>query len=263
MVTSIVPGWGFGWSNVFADEFSKDFFSWLGHYCRQYIHRSNIAKVLMATWECHGIILHPFGKGSIQRRFGEIEGSISQSEMFEEAASTVNSNWGICAKKCNTYRSKWTTRNTLDPSIHQGIFHFLRGQSLLKSDFELEALVAMDCVLQSLQNMNWSSEDGDPRRNRRDLCNLLGFGLTAQDISEETYYIRNQFGAHAGGWRWWDNVEFLEEGISEKTTRLCNRALRKAADIEPLHRRIEPKPASWADWLEENFDAIWSAVWFR
>ena len=263
VVTSIVPGWSYGWRNVFGDQYSEDFFSWLGHLCRQYVHRSNICKVLMAAWERHGIILHPFGAGLIHRRYSDLNKSGSQSEIFSAATSAINSTWGTCSKKSNIYRSQWSNRNTLDPSIHQGIFHFLRGQSLLKADFELEALAAMDCVFQSLQYMDWSWANGNPKRNRRDLCKALGFGLASQDISEDVYFLRNQFAVHAGGWRWWDNGEYFEGGISEKATRISSRALRKAADIEPLHRRIDPRPPNWADWLEENFDVVWSAVWFR
>ena len=85
VVTSIVPGWGFGRCNVFKDEMSEDFFSWLGDFCRQYIHRSNICKVLMAAWERDGLVLHPFGSGSISKRYsGEERGKSPSGQLGSE-----------------------------------------------------------------------------------------------------------------------------------------------------------------------------------
>ena len=144
VVTSVVPGWGFGWRNIFDDDMSEDTFSWLGHYCRQYIHRSNICKVLMAAWERNGLILHPFGSGALIQRYAGSTSSGSTSEILNAAMRGVALNWGARLDEPAFYRSKWTARNTLDPSIHQGVSHFLRAQSLLKANFEIEALVAME-----------------------------------------------------------------------------------------------------------------------
>ena len=263
VVTSIVPGWGFGWRDVFNDEMSEDFFSWLGHYCRQYIHRSNICKVLMASWERDEVILHPFGSGGSFQRYSGSTIAGSPKEILAAAMPGVALTWGPLLAKPTFYRSRWVQRNTLDPSIHQGISHFLRAQSLLKAEFEIEALVAMDCVIQSLQNMDWSWAGGNPKRERRDLCRALGFGVASQDISEEVYFLRNQFGAHAGGWRWWDAGEYLEGDICGDASRLSSRLLRKAADIEAQHRKFNPEPENWAVWLEDSFDGIWNAVWFK
>jgi len=263
VVTSVVPGWGFGWRDVFNDEMSEDFFSWLGHYCRQYIHRSNICKVLMASWERDGIILHPFGSGGSFQRYSGSTRSGSSTEILAAAMSGVALNWGPLLANPTFYRSRWATRNTLDPSIHQGVAHFLRAQSLLKSDFEIEALVALDCVIQSLQNLDWTWASGNPRRERRDLCRALGFGVASQDVSEEVYFLRNQFGAHAGGWRWWDAGEYLEGDICDRASKLSSRLLRKAADIEVQYRKFNPEPENWAVWLEDSFDGIWNAVWFK
>ena len=175
----------------------------------------------------------------------------------------VSHNWGPLLVDPTVYRSRWARRNTLDPSIHQGISHFLRAQSLLKAEFEIEALVAMDCVIQSLQNMDWSWANGNPKRERRDLCRALGFGVASQNISEEVYFLRNQFGAHAGGWRWWDSGEYLEGDICENASKLSGRLLRKAADVEAHHRVFNPEPENWAAWLENSFVGIWNAVWFK
>ena len=263
VVTSIVPGWSFGWRDVFNEEMSEHFFLTLAHYCRQYIHRSNICKVLMASWERDGIILHPFGSGFSSQRYTDLTSVGSATNILADAMPKVILIWGPLLKNPALYRSRWVRRNTLDPSIHQGVAFFLRAQRLLESDFEIEALVALDCVIQSLQKMDWSWASGNPKHERRDLCRALGFGVASQDISDEVYFLRNQFGAHAGGWRWWDAGEYLEEDICGKATRLSNRLLRKAADIEAQHRIYNPDPENWADWLEDSFDGIWNAVWFK
>ncbi|MBB5722094.1 hypothetical protein FHS72_001718 [Loktanella ponticola] len=261
VVTTIVPGWGYGWRKVFKNEMSEDFFTWLGHFCRQYIHRAMICKVLMAAWEKDGDILHPFGFRSSSIRFDDTDGS--KAEVLVSEASKLIEECGAPQFGSKKFQSRWLQRNTLDPSVHQGISHFLRAQSLLKAGFEIEALVALDCTIQSLQNMDWSWASGNPKRSRRDLCRVLGFGVPTQDLSEEIYFLRNQFGAHAGGWRWWDTGEHLGDDVCERGARLASRVLRKAADIEPEHRTIEPNPENWAKWLEQNFDAIWTAVWFK
>jgi hypothetical protein len=40
---------------------------------------------------------------------------------------------------------------------------------------------------------------------------LLGLDQQAAEGAEQGYFLRNNFGAHAGGWRWWDQVELTEE----------------------------------------------------
>ncbi len=217
----------------------------------------------MASWERDEVILHPFGSGGSTQRYSGSTIAGSPKEILAAAMPGVALAWGPLLPKPTFYRSKWVQRNTLDLSIHQGISHFLRAQSLLKAEFKIEALVAMDCVIQSLQNMDWSWADGNPKRGRRDLCRALGFGVASQDISEEVYFLRNQFGAHAGGWRWWDAGEYLEGDICGDASRLSSRLLRKAADIEAQHRKFDPEPENWAVWLEDSFDGIWNAVWFK
>ena len=151
VVTSIVPGWNFGWRDVLEDEIAEDMLSGLGHYARQYIHRSNIAKVLMAAWERNGLVLHPFGEGLNFQRYSDFQPRITHVEMFAAAERSNAARWGCFPKALRVYRTRWSDRNTLDPAIHQAIFHFLRAQRLVAADFELEALAAYDCVLHSLQ----------------------------------------------------------------------------------------------------------------
>jgi len=263
VVRSIVPGWNFGWRAIVKDEVSYDILSWLGHYARQYIHRSNIAKVLMAAWEQEGLILHPFGEGLLIQRYSDLEPPKTNREIFARAGQSIADQWKEPAQASRPHRSSWARRNTLDPAIHQGIFHFLRAQSLVAAGFEMEALAAYDCVLHALQYLDWSWAPGNPLRSRADLCRAMGFGAPTVALAEHIYFLRNQFVAHAGGWRWWDTVDYLEGDLTAKAGAFSLRALRKAADLEPLHRRLAPEPNDWASWFEENFAQIWAATWFR
>ncbi|THV22939.1 hypothetical protein [Peteryoungia ipomoeae] len=263
VVSSIVPGWAFGWQGTLKDDVASDALGWFGHYARQYIHRSNIAKVIMAVWERNGLVLQPFGIGGAYQRYSDAWPRPSNREIFARAERSCADMWCTYSATPRDSRSKWVSRNTLDPAIHQGVFHFLRAQSLMSAEFELEALVAYDCVLHALQYLDWNWAPGNPKRNRRDLVQALGLGQNAGDLAERIYFLRNQFVAHAGGWRWWDAAEYLEDDFNADANRLVSRTLRKAADIEPQHRRIDPAPADWGLWLEENFTQIWSAVWFR
>ena len=261
--SSFVPGWGYGWSSVLTDEFVYETLSWFGHYARQYIHRSYIARVLMIAWEQQAIILHPFGSTSSYSRYGAARPTTTPKRALDAAARQIDCMWGSVSPLPPRTRSPWTHRNTLDPAIHQAIFHFLRGQSLLRADFELEALVAFDCVLQSLQAMDWSWAAGNPRRSRKDLCLALGFRDLSAELANHVYFLRNQFVAHAGGWRWWDAVEYLQDDLVTKSSNFALRALRRASDIERCHRRIDPSPLNWGDWLLANFSTLWDSVWFR
>jgi len=159
-------------------------------------------------------------------------------------------------------RSRWSRRNTLDPALHEAVFHFLRGHSLNSAGFAIEALAAFDCVLQSLQTIDWSGAVGDPRRNRADLVATLRLKPEEGSLAEHVYFLRNQYAAHAGGWRWWDAGEHVDDEFMERTSNLTVRVLRRAADVEPAVRRIDPEPDCWSQWLMESFPQVFRAIWF-
>lgn len=107
-VSSVVPVWGVGWRKIFKDEDVFNILSWFLHYARQYIHRSDVASVLMVAWETHAKVLHPFGSrvilsigetGSsrILRCSGTLSGSRSlisgQAKRREHRASCFEMNY--------------------------------------------------------------------------------------------------------------------------------------------------------------------------
>ncbi len=260
-ISTVVPGWGFGWRSIFIDEYVYNVLSWLGHYAQQYVHRSHVAKVLMIAWERDGAVLHPFGSQSFGRRYGPFLPPTPSRKALATAVEDAVTQWGK-NETAPRSRSRWMRRNTFDPAIHQAVFHFLRGQTLVSSGFDIEALVAFDCVLQSLQTIGWGVTVGDPRRNRTDLVATLGLNPNNGPLAEHVYFLRNEFAAHAGGWRWWDAGEYVGEEFMEKVSRFTLRVLQRAADTEPGARQIDPGPSSWSDWLIGSFPLLFRAIWF-
>jgi|GEM_PF-3412416 len=255
-VSTFLPGWGFGWHGVFRDKFVYDQLSWLGHYARQYVHRSHVAKVLMIAWERDGAVLHPFGSQGHSQRY---DSGILPKRALSDAFRDNVLYWGRI--EAPRIRSRWTHRNTLEPAIHQAVFHFLRGQKLISAGFGMEALVAFDCVIQSLQAMPWSLPVGDPRRTA--LVSKLGLSRSDGELAEYIYFLRNEFAAHAGGWRWWDSEDYADEAFMQNASNFTLRLLQRAADAEPTVRRIDPAPTSWSHWLVEGFPLLFLAIWFK
>jgi hypothetical protein len=261
-VSTIVPGWGFGWRPIFRDEYVYDLLSWLGHYARQYVHRSHVARALMIAWERNGAVLHPFGSQMQLQRYGVPAPPPPPRTVLSNAAKQSVIKWGEVELSPRS-RSRWTRRNTVDPAIHQAIFHFLRGQTLIASGFEIEALVAFDCVLQSLQAIEWNSPVGNPKHSRSDLVATLGLHSNDGELAKHIYFLRNQFAAHAGGWRWWDVGEYADNELMEMASNLALCVLQRAADAEPAARRVDPEPTDWGIWLLESFPLLFPAIWFQ
>lgn len=260
-VVTVVPNWAKGWRPLINDDFSYDTLTWYLHYARQYIHRSQVVKVLMIAWERDGRILHPFGHASQNQLYGPVIPAPSMKTMLDVAVEAAQNSWGSAANQTG-FSSIWLSANTLDPNIHQGIFHFLRGQSLLMAGFEIEAVVAFDCVMQCLKGFMMRSRSVTSKASRSDVGKLLGLGRRAQTLVDQAYLLRNNFGAHPGGWRWWDQGELLDE-IFPLLAEATHRALRKACAVEPHLRTIEPAPTDWARWLLVNFNTLWDVVWFN
>lgn len=259
-VSTIVPGWAKGWRGIIADDISYDQLTWFLHYARQYVHRSHVAKVLMAAWDRDGLVLHPFGPTGTSQLYGPHLPLGTPKSMLDAAARLMREQLGEPVADMRT-RSVWATANTLDPDLHQAIFHFLRGQSLTKGDFELEAAVALDCALQAIKTLLVKGGVATNRTSRQELCMLLGLGHAAAQAAFEANDLRNSVGAHAGGWRWWDSGEVTEELIPI-LTRTVRRAIGKAVAMEPQIRQIDPTPESWSNWLLIHFDILWDTVWF-
>lgn len=260
-ISTVVPGWAKGWRRSLRDDVSYENLTWFLHYARQYIHRSHVAKLLMVAWDHDRRVLHPFGSQILAQQYNTYHPAPSTKNMLDVAEISARSQWGNPDKQCPS-RSIWATANTLDPNLHQAIFHFNRAHSLLLKEFELEAIVAFDCSLQAIKTMLVHGEVVGNGATRTELCAALGLGKEDAAIATEGHFLRNKVGAHAGGWRWWDSGEFTED-LVPAMSKTVRRALGKAAKIEPSIRRIDPSPSSWSDWLLINFETIWEIVWFE
>jgi hypothetical protein len=155
--------------------------------------------------------------------------------------------------------SAWIRRNTLDPMIHQGVFRYLRAQELLSHGFGIESIVAFDCTLQSVGNFLHLRRALSAGLTRREVCEALNLPTEAADLAEYVYFLRNNFGAHAGGWRWWDHEELLEDEDLTRISSLVGIVLGAAADSEQSVRAIDPCPGDWAEWFFRNFEMLWDA----
>jgi hypothetical protein len=261
----MVPGWNFGWRHILKDEDVFDVLSWFLHYACQYVHRADVAKVLMVVWELHERVLHPFGSSANRYRYGPQIKMRSAKEALDHASVAFLKQIaeGDAQSIVPPAASGWIQRNTLDPMIHQGVFHYLRAQELRAHGFDMEAVVAFDCTLQSIGNFLQARLKSHGGLTRRRICEELSLSAEVAELAEYAYFLRNNFGAHAGGWRWWDQEELLEKDQLTGLAELAELALAAAADGEPAARLVEPCPSDWGEWLLSNFEMLWDAVWFE
>jgi hypothetical protein len=267
-VSSVVPGWGFGWGSILRDEEVHDILAGFLHFARQYIHRANLARVLMVAWEEHSRILHPFGSRGRRQRYGPeapLLPLLPHQEALDEALNDAflpSENDGANhAVPTPLSTSAWLHRNTFDPFLHQAVFYCLRGHDLRQHDFEIEAVVAFDCALQSVAQLLCVRGRLTGGPSRREVCNALGLPTEAGDLAEYCYFLRNNFGAHAGGWCWWDTGEMIDNEQMDEVARLAQEVVSSAADAEVQMRAVNPDPEDWTDWFFRHFEMLWDAVW--
>ena len=264
-ISGIVPGWGFGWREILKHEDVCQVLSWLLHYARQYINRSNTVAVLMAIFEETGKVLHPFGTEGMYRRYGPVLTAPSDQSILNAAKQEALDKWGgpndLIEKEPS--KSVWLSINMLDPFLHQAAFQFLRGQQLVRSGFDLEAIVAFDCALESIVNLIQVRSRLAGKPSRKEVLNQLGSYGDSADVADHANFLRNHFGAHAGGWRWWDYGELLEDYGPTQIAAVTGDVIKRAAEFEPRVRAIDLSPAQWHDWLFTNFNMIWETVWFE
>jgi hypothetical protein len=278
-VTTITPGWGVGWRAVFSDDDVYDVLSWLMHYVQQYVHRSLVVGALMALRDERGVVLHPFGLAHNIMRWGPAIPAIPYDEALS-IASTEAASWqrglpvpeqqaglsdGPAAPSDGTSTvlcSAWLDRNALDPHIHQGAFHMLRGLKLVDASFGMEAAGAFNCVLEVATQFLQCRRLVSSQQGRVAAASFLGVSDEMKEVAETLAFMRNHFAAHAGGWRWWDFHELFGESLTDAAT-LAGEVLRRMADLEPSHRLVEPTPQRWSEWFWVNFEILWRAVWFE
>jgi len=183
---------------------------------------------------------------------------------MEAAKRSAFEQWHNDDRACSTTvtPATWAHRNTLDPFLHQAIFHFLRAENLKLTEFGLEALVAFDCVIQTIAGFIRTRYSLASEPSRAEICVRLGLKVELAELAEYMYFLRNNFGAHAGGWRWWDQAELLSGENLTEIALFTTQVLSAAADLETQVRTVDPSPADWGPWLFQHFEALWDSVWF-
>ena len=281
-VSTLTPGWEVDWRRIFNDDETYELLSWLMHYFRQYVHRSRMVGVLVALWEETEVVIHPFGSLSTYQRWGPMLPVIAPERALAIAAKEAQEEWPTSFPDVEfvdprptknipeqeqadptKLASFWLDANMLDPHLHQASFHFLRACDLMAAGFEMEATVAVDCVLTVAKNFLIRRKLFAPNKQGR--ATLAEFFEAAEDQVEAARSIglmRNHFGAHPGGWRWWDFTEMFE-GNLKKIIPLANTILRGIVQLEPSHRLVAPSPERWSDWFWDNFGDLWRSVWFE
>lgn len=94
-VTTIVPGWAGNWRANLVDEIARDHLTWFLHDARQYVHRSHVAKVLMAAWDRDWRVLHPFGSAGMSCHNGPLGPAPSMRAMLDEAEAEARRAWAM------------------------------------------------------------------------------------------------------------------------------------------------------------------------
>lgn len=218
----------------------------------------------MTVWEKYQKVLHPFGSDAIYKMYGPLIPMPPADEALDAAKRTAIKEWGDdkLAVRPTPITTVSAVRNTLDPFLHQAVFHFLRGQNLRSEEFGLEAVVAFDCVVQTIGAFIQTRLGLVATPPRSEICVRLGLNVEFAELVEYMYFLRNNFGAHAGGWRWWDQTELLSDETIDEISAFTAQVLLAAAVMEPGVRAVDPSPAEWGGWLFKNFEMLWDAVWF-
>jgi hypothetical protein len=218
----------------------------------------------MIAWEEHARILHPFGSRGGLRRYGPETPMIPPQAALDEALNAAfppSDHEAHHAELPSSATSAWVYRNMLDPFLHQAVFYCWRGHDLRQNGFEMEAVVAFDCAMQSVAQLLCVRGRLTGGPSRRQVCDALGLPTEAGEVAEYCYFLRNNFGAHAGGWCWWDTGGMVDDEQMDEIGRLAQEVVSSAADAEVQMRAVDPDPGDWSDWCLRHFEMLWDAVW--
>jgi hypothetical protein len=254
------PDWSAGWRSIMPGDTEHRVLSWLLHYARQYIQRSLRLRVVAAVR--HARVSDVFGDSlTMHRRVprAEVACVLAETMAVEAASARFKVREGHGRARRIALSPTWLTANLLDPHLHRAAFHLVRADELRGADFGPESVIQYDTSLVVLEEWGRAVLPAHPS-DRSGVLRALGIGRL-QALGKRTSFLRNHFGAHSGGWRWWDFDEMFGDDVP-RVARLADRALRAAVQIESSHRRVELDPPSWSDWFWTNFETLWRAVWF-
>jgi len=261
VITTVCPNWKSGWRNILSDEKVYSILTWFLHYTMQYMHLSYVSKVLITAARRNHECMHPFGVDEHCHNYGPYMKFLNCNESFDR----MKAEWELPSRfeKLSIDKSNTQKWNLFDPFLHEAVFFLHRAYSLYYKDFYQEAFVSLDCAVKSIGSIlqRFGLFKGSPSRDEIGKC----LKLKKKEVSllNYTYFIRNHFGAHPGGWRWWHSYEYTEDDQFEKMAELTFSIISKAAKMERGNRLILPDTDDWGVWLFENFEVLWNAVWYE
>lgn len=279
LVGVLIPDWSMGWQRLFKDERVYSWLSWFLHYSAQYVSRSLVTRALIPLAEQHRVVSSPRSQ-RVKLRLKEVSFHKASStlkacmahakeewpdgpNLFEDTwPERLGPEWRIQREPAKCRYGFWGSSNFIDPSLHQAAFQYLRGVELRKATFDLESVTAFECVLSAAKEFLLKAGLVNNSDDRAACARQLLLAEDLQGAASLTHFLRNNFSAHSGGWRWWDFYEDHSEAIpfSEE---LALATLKALVRLERRNRFVEPDPPRWSDWFWQNFSLLLNAVWFR
>lgn len=259
VITTLCPDWKRGWREILSDENVYDILTWFLHYSMQYIHLSYVTKVLLTATRQRHECLHPFGVDGFYHNYG----SLRKFESPVKSFNRMKSQWELPKdfEQLPIVKPDVHEWNLLDPSLHEAAYFLYRAYSLYYKDFYQEAFVSLDCSVKSIGSLlqRIGVFNGSP--SREEIGQHLKFSKDDIALLDYTYFIRNNFGAHPGGWRWWHSYEYTDDDQFEEMSELTFSLINRASALERKNSLIIADTDDWGTWLFDNFQVLWNAIW--
>lgn len=276
VVGVLVPDWSMGWGQLFKDEQVHQYLSWFLHYSGQYVSRSLVTRALISLAEQQSVVSSPrslrvkerLRSLSFRNARSILKASMAQAKsewpdkpnpVDDTWPERLGPEWRIQREPTICRYHFWGSFNFMDPRLHQAAFQYMRGVELRKATFHLESINAFDCVLASAKEFLLKAGLISGSADRATCARQLKLAEEMQDVATFNNFLRNNFSAHSGGWRWWDFDEdyFQFVPLSEE---LAIATLKALVRLERKHRFVEPDPKKWSDWFWQNFELLLSVV---
>jgi len=279
IVGVLVPDWSNGWHRLFKDERVYSWLSWFLHYSAQYVSRSLVTRALVPLAEQQWVVSSPRSQRT-KHRLKDVSFRTASSTLkkwMDHAKSKWPDNpnpvedtwperlgpkWRIEREPAVCRYGFWGNSNFIDPSLHQAAFQYMRGVELRKATFDLESVTAFECVLSAAKEFLLKAGLIEGNADRATCARELLLNEDMQDAASLNQFLRNNFSAHSGGWRWWDFYEDHSEFVP-LSEQLALATLKALVRLERKHRFVEPDPPKWSDWFWQNFSLLLDSVWLR
>ena len=258
-VGDVGPGWRRGWQDFDKDEHIADLISGFFHFAGQYVHRGRAASIIGAIAATYDKAWD-FRHGRLESRYvdnDEVKNverkSLIRAKYFSPTAIRLNS-------RSRQFITWVNCINGLDPYIQRAVYYFWRATSLMESDFFEESVTALD-KLTSVAASFLQNRLSIPDRPRAQLVEKFHMGHKDSDNLDLLYKLRNNYGAHPSGSKWWDFADIYCDDIDDMR-QTSRKLLWQLCKAERDFREVEPFPATWSTWFRQNALMLFDSVWF-